>query len=246
MRNVSPEAAVSDALDATLADLREALAGLHRPASLIAAESALIDARTARANAADVYRDAIRIAGQREAAPLKQLEAAVVDAQAALARADRAVERAQDEVNRRRAEHGRTIAETVAEYRGAAAAAVNKATQILSETAEFAAREHLALPDVLAFMPASAGLISELYRSIAAEKNRGERAFNAAARAIGKPNFKPPEVPKTWKGRLADVMGGRGGGEQVEGDVPVVPGSSSTKRKIPKSALDRARLSTGR
>jgi hypothetical protein len=236
MRNTSPDIAASDALDAILADLRESLAGLHRPASLLAAESALIEARGNRAHCAEVYRLAIKERGKREGL-LKQLEAETVAAQVALGRADAAVERAQRDLDRRRQEHGKTITETVASYRAAAAAAVNKATQILAETAEFAAREHLALPDVLTFVPASAGLISELYRSIAAETNRHDRAFSAAARSIGRPNFTPPEVPKTWRGKVGEFIGGG----QVAGDSPLRPGSGHKTQRIPRSALDRAR-----
>jgi hypothetical protein len=238
MRNVPPETAVSEALDAILADLRESLAGLRRPDALVAAEETLLAARAARATAADVYRDAIRGRGNVERDRLlKELEAAVLAAKAGVDRADAVVARAQTDVDRRRAEHGQTIVATVAKYRAAAAVAVNRASEILAVTAELAAREHCALPDALAFIPASSGLISELYRSIAQEKNRGERAFSAVARAIGKPNFKPPEIPKTWRGKVGDFMGGGA----VEGDSPVRPGSNHKTQRIPRSALDRVR-----
>ena len=49
MRNIPPETALTDALEAISADLRETLAHLCRPADLVAAETRLTEARERRA-----------------------------------------------------------------------------------------------------------------------------------------------------------------------------------------------------
>jgi len=149
------------------------------------------------------------------------------------------VEWAQQVLDRQRDEHGRTIAATVENYRAAAAAAVDRAAQILGTTAALAAAEHCALPDVLPYTPAIEGLIAEVHRAGWREKNRVDRAFSAAGAATAARRYEPPKIPLTWRGKLSDVTG-----SVVENydPVPIRPGSRDTRQKIPASALDRAML----
>ena len=239
MRNVPPETAVAEALDAILEDLRESLAGLRRPAALIAAEEALLASRTARATAADGYRLACRANGARNH-PLRELEAAVQSAKVAVAKADSVVESAQHDLDRRREEYGRTIAAAVATYRAAAATAVDRAAWILEITGKLAAAEHIALADVLAFSPAIENLIGEAHRAVLREKNREQRALFAAGAAIEARRYTPPAAaPVTWKGKLSDLTSS---GVDDHPPVPIKPGPESTTQRIPPSVVRRVAL----
>src|SRR6266568_2772805 len=123
MRNTPPETALTDALDAIAADLRETLAALRRPTELVAAEARLTEAREQRAERWEAYRGVVAEMG-RSLARDPAGEAKIHSAKAALDQAEGEVMRAQRALARLRAAFGRTIGAAIDRHRQAAAAAV--------------------------------------------------------------------------------------------------------------------------
>jgi len=227
MRNVPPEVAVTEMLDATLADLRETLAALRRPAALVDAEERLLAARESRATAWDVYRAAIRERG-KHVARSDDRDAPVLLAKAAVEKAEVKITAASQALALRRREYGAEIAAAVELYRAAAAAAVDRGSRILEITAALAAAEHIELPDALSWTPAIQGLMNEAGRAVYRETRRVDGIFNAAARAISARLPKPAKPELSWVGKLSDVIGN----VVEDGPIRTKPESTTTSQRI--------------
>jgi hypothetical protein len=233
MRNVSPEVALTEALDAIAADLRQTLAGLLRPPGLIEAETRVIQTREARAAAWDAYRAAIGELG-RSLSRDPATEAEIHRKKAALDAAEGEVVREQRALARDREAHGRTINTAIERHRLAAAAALAGGASILAEAAAAAAREFVILPDLVEHTPAMQGMIEAAGRSRMAQQNRAERQFSRSAASMAARAAPPqPAASTKWTGKLSDMIGG----EVVDGPIPISPGSSTTVQRIPPSAM---------
>jgi hypothetical protein len=233
--NLPPETALSEALDAIADDLRATLAGLRRPAELVAAENRVIDSRERRAELWEAYR-AVSSDLQTSLSRTPEQDARILAAKAAVAAAEGAVNRAQRALGRLRETHGRTICAAIDRHRAAAAAAVAGAADILAVAAAAAAAEHVELPEVITASPALEALATAAYRAAARQRNLADREFGRAAAAMwarGAP--RPTSEPTKWKARPEDF----GGGVIDDGSiaVPIAPGSSMTTRRIPAAAL---------
>jgi len=235
MRNVPPNEILREALDAILADLKETLAALPRPAALIEAESRVLQARETRANLWETYRGLIKDM-TRSLSRDSAAEAGVHGARRDLDKAEAEVDRAQKALNRLREVQIARIAGAIERHRTAAAAAVAGAAAIFAAGEAAAAKEHGALPDCVPYSPDIDGMIVASYRTAQRQRNAADRKFDRAAAAMVA-RAAPPQPtagPLKWKAKMTDF----GGGTVDDGSTAVrpTPGANHTTQKIPQAA----------